>query len=142
LKGTLVVGFVQGLIGGIMFAAFGIGAPVLWGVVMALLSIIPAVGPAVVWLPAAIILIANGNVWQGVAMIVIGSLVIGLADNLLRPLLVGRDTRLPDYLILLSTLGGLTAFGISGVVIGPIIAAFFLSVWEMAEQEYADQDST
>jgi predicted PurR-regulated permease PerM len=142
LKGTLVVGFVQGLIGGIMFAAFGIGAPVLWGVVMALLSIIPAVGPAVVWLPAAVILIANGDVWQGVAMIAIGSLVIGLADNLLRPLLVGRDTRLPDYLILLSTLGGLTAFGISGVVIGPIIAAFFLSVWEMAEQEYADQDST
>jgi predicted PurR-regulated permease PerM len=141
LKGTLVVGFVQGSIGGIMFAIFGIGAPVLWGVVMALLSIIPAVGPAIVWLPAAIILIANGSLWQGITMIAVGSLVIGLADNLLRPLLVGRDTRLPDYLILLSTLGGLTAFGISGIVIGPIIAAFFLSVWEMAEEEYADPDA-
>jgi len=140
LKGTLVVGFVQGAIGGIMFAFFGIGAPVLWGVVMGLFSIIPAVGPAVVWLPAAIMLIANGSLWQGIAVIVIGSLVIGLADNVLRPLLVGRDTRLPDYLILLSTLGGLTAFGISGVVIGPIIAAFFLSIWEMAEEEYADTD--
>lgn len=142
LKGTLVVGFVQGLIGGIMFAMFGIGAPVLWGVVMALLSIIPAVGPAIVWLPAAIILIANGSIWQGITMIAVGSLVIGLADNVLRPLLVGRDTRLPDYLILLSTLGGLTAFGISGIVIGPIIAAFFLSVWEMAEEEYADRNSS
>jgi predicted PurR-regulated permease PerM len=140
LKGTLVVGFVQGLIGGIMFAFFGIGAPVLWGVIMALLSIIPAVGPAVIWLPAAIILIANGSIWQGIAMIVIGSVVIGLADNFLRPLLVGRDTRLPDYLILLSTLGGLTAFGISGIVIGPVIAAFFLSIWEMAEEEYADKE--
>jgi predicted PurR-regulated permease PerM len=108
---------------------------------MALLSIIPAVGPAIVWLPAAIILIANGSLWQGITMIAVGSLVIGLADNLLRPLLVGRDTRLPDYLILLSTLGGLTAFGISGIVIGPIIAAFFLSVWEMAEEEYADPDA-
>jgi predicted PurR-regulated permease PerM len=137
IKGTLVVGIVQGLIGGIMFAVFGIGTPVLWGVVMALFSIIPAVGPAFIWLPAAVILIANQHIWQGIVMILIGSLVIGLVDNLLRPLLVGRDTRMPDYLILLSTLGGLTAFGISGVVIGPIIAAFFLSVWEMAEEEYA-----
>lgn len=142
LKGTLVVGFVQGLMGGILFAMFGIGAPVLWGVVMALLSIIPALGPAIVWLPAAIILIANGSIWQGITIIAVGSVVIGLADNVLRPLLVGRDTRLPDYLILLSTLGGLTAFGISGIVIGPIIAAFFLSVWEMAEEEYADQDAS
>lgn len=138
LKGTLVVGIVQGAIGGIMFAILGIGAPVLWGVVMALLSIIPAVGPAVVWIPAAIILIVNGQYWQGGALIVVGSLVIGLVDNFLRPLLVGRDTKMPDYLILLSTLGGLTAFGIAGVVIGPIIAAFFLSVWEMAKDEYGD----
>jgi predicted PurR-regulated permease PerM len=142
LKGTLVVGFVQGLMGGILFALFGIGAPILWGVVMALLSIIPALGPAIVWLPAAIILIAKGSIWQGITIIAVGSVVIGLADNVLRPLLVGRDTRLPDYLILLSTLGGLTAFGISGIVIGPIIAAFFLSVWEMAEEEYADQDAS
>ena len=71
-------------------------------------------------------------------LILIGSLIIGLVDNLLRPILVGRDTQMPDYLILLSTLGGLTAFGISGVVIGPIIAAFFLSIWEMAEEEYAN----
>jgi predicted PurR-regulated permease PerM len=127
---------VQGAIGGIAFAVLGIGAPVLWGVVMALLSIIPAVGPALVWVPAAIIMIASGRIVAGVALIVIGSVVIGLADNLLRPILVGRDTKMPDYLILLSTLGGLTAFGLAGIVIGPIIAAFFLSVWRMAEEEY------
>ncbi|HUF71456.1 MAG TPA: AI-2E family transporter [Gammaproteobacteria bacterium] len=142
IKGTIVVGIVQGAIGGILFAALGIGAPVLWGVVMAFLSIIPAVGPGLIWLPAAIILIVNGSIWSGIIMIVVGSLVIGLVDNVLRPVLVGRDTRMPDYLILLSTLGGLTAFGISGIVIGPIIAAFFLSVWEMAEDEYVDSGET
>lgn len=142
IKGTLVVGIVQGAIGGIAFAILGIGAPVLWGVVMTIFSIIPAIGPALIWLPAAIILIANGSVVSGVILILIGVVVIGLADNLLRPLLVGRDTRMPDYLILLSTLGGLTAFGISGFVIGPIIAAFFLSVWEMAEAEYANDGPT
>jgi predicted PurR-regulated permease PerM len=138
IKGTLVVGIVQGTIGGILFAILGITGPVLWGVVMALFSIIPAVGPAVIWLPAAIILIVNGSIISGIVLIVVGAVVIGLADNMLRPLLVGRDTKMPDYLILLSTLGGLTAFGIAGVVIGPIIAAFFLSIWEMAEAEYAD----
>jgi predicted PurR-regulated permease PerM len=137
IKGTLVVGVVQGTIGGITFSILGIGAPVLWGVVMTLLSIIPAVGPAFVWLPAAVVLIANGRVAAGIGLILVGVLIIGLVDNVLRPLLVGRDTRMPDYLILLSTLGGLAAFGLAGIVIGPIIAAFFLSIWEMAETEFA-----
>jgi predicted PurR-regulated permease PerM len=137
IKGSLVVGIVQGTIGGLMFWMLGIEAPVLWGVIMALLSIIPAVGPAIVWLPAAVILIVNGRVLAGIFLIAAGALIIGLADNVLRPLLVGRDTRMPDYLILLSTLGGLTAFGIAGIVVGPIIAAFFLSIWEMARDEYA-----
>jgi predicted PurR-regulated permease PerM len=141
IKGSLVVGIVQGFIGGVLFAAVGLHSPVLWGVVMALLSIIPAVGPALVWVPAAIILIVQGQIWPGITVIAVGSLVIGLADNLLRPILVGRDTRLPDYLILLSTLGGLMAFGLAGIVIGPIIAALFLSIWEMAEEEYADPEA-
>jgi predicted PurR-regulated permease PerM len=140
IKGTLVVGIVQGAIGGTAFAVLGIGAPILWGVVMALLSILPAVGTALVWLPAAIILIVSGQIFGGIALIFVGVFVIGLVDNLLRPLLVGRDTRLPDYLILLATLGGLAAFGLAGIIIGPIIAAFFLSVWQMAEQEF-DQDT-
>lgn len=137
IKGTLVVGVVQGAIGGIAFGLLGIRAPVLWGLVMTLLSIVPAVGPALVWLPAAIVLIVNGQLVAGGVLVVVGVLIIGLADNLLRPLLVGRDTRMPDYLILLSTLGGLVAFGLAGVVIGPVIAAFFLTVWEMAGEEFA-----
>jgi len=137
IKGTLVIGIVQGTIGAIAFAFLGIGAPVLWGVVMALLSIIPAVGPAFVWIPAAVILAVNDRYAAAIVLVIVGALIISLVDNLLRPILVGRDTRMPDYLVLLSTLGGLTAFGLAGVVIGPIIAALFLSIWEMASQEFA-----
>jgi predicted PurR-regulated permease PerM len=139
IKGTLVVGLVQGVIGAIAFAVLGVGAPVLWGVVIALLSILPAVGTALVWLPAAIFLVANQRLVAGIALIVVGVFGIGLVDNLLRPLLVGRDTRLPDYLILLATLGGLAGFGLAGIIIGPIIAALFLSVWEMAQQEFGPE---
>ena len=137
IKGTLVVGIVQGTIGGVAFAVLGISAPVLWGTVMALLSILPAVGTALVWLPAAIVLIVSGQVFGGIVLILIGVFVIGLVDNLLRPVLVGRDTQLPDYVILLSTLGGLAGFGLAGIVIGPTIAAFFLSVWQMAQEEFS-----
>ena len=136
IKGTLVVGIVQGTIGGIAFAVLGINAPVLWGTIMALLSILPVVGTALVWLPAAVFLILTGQIFGGIALILVGVFVIGLVDNLLRPVLVGRDTQLPDYVILLSTLGGLAAFGLAGIVIGPTIAAFFLSIWQMAEQEF------
>lgn len=139
IKGTFVIAVIQGAIGGAAFAVLGIGAPVLWGVVMALLSIVPAVGPALVWVPAAIMLIAGGNLVGGIVLVAVGVFIIGLIDNLLRPILVGRDTRMPDYLILLSTLGGLAAFGLAGVVIGPIIAAFFLSVWAMAAEEFEEE---
>lgn len=141
IKGTLVIGVVQGAIGGITFAVLGIQAPVLWAVVMALLSIIPALGPAIVWLPASLFLMFDGRLGAGIALFVVGAVVISLVDNLLRPVLVGRDTKMPDYLILLSTLGGLTAFGLAGVVIGPIIAAFLLSVWAMAAEEFAALES-
>lgn len=139
LKGTLVVGVVQGTLGGLLFWALGLPTPVFWGVVMAVLSFLPAVGSGLVWGPAAVILMATGQVWRGVVLVVAGILVIGLVDNILRPLLVGRDTRMPDFLILVSTLGGLTIFGISGFVIGPIVAAFFLAVWDMFGQEYGDE---
>jgi predicted PurR-regulated permease PerM len=141
IKGTLVVGIVQGLLGGLAFWVLGIGAPVLWGVVMGLLSIVPAVGPALVWGPAAVILLVNGEWFAGIGLIVFGAIVIGLADNVLRPMLVGRDTKLPDYLILLSTLGGLAGFGLAGIVIGPIIAALFLTLWQMAQQEFSPAET-
>jgi predicted PurR-regulated permease PerM len=135
IKGTLVVGVVQGAIGGVAFWALGIPAPVFWGAVMAVLALLPAVGPAVVWLPAAIVLFVLGHWVKGLVLVGIGVLVIGLVDNLLRPILVGRDVGMPDYLVLLATLGGLAVFGVSGFVIGPIIAAFFLTVWEMFAEE-------
>ncbi len=138
MKGTLVVAVVQGAIGGVLFAAVGIDAAVFWGVVMGLLSLLPAIGPPLVWIPAAVILIATGSVGRGIVVIVVGSVVIGLVDNLLRPILVGRDTKMPDYLVLLSTLGGLAVFGLAGVVAGPLIAALFLVVWEMMAEEYGE----
>jgi predicted PurR-regulated permease PerM len=140
IKGTLVIGLVQGTLGGIAFWVLGVSAPVLWGAVMALMSILPAIGPAIVWVPAAVVLLVNGRIGAGIALIAIGVFVISLVDNLLRPILVGRDTRMPDYLVLLSTLGGLAAFGLAGIVIGPIIAAFFLSCWHMASEEFGENE--
>lgn len=139
VKGTLIIGVLQGVVGGVLFWIVGIPAPVLWGAVMGALSIIPAVGSFVIWGPAGIILLATGQLWQGILVLVIGSVVISLIDNILRPPLVGKDTQMPDAVILLSTLGGLSLFGISGFVIGPIIAAFFLSFWGMFEEEYSKE---
>ena len=140
IKGTLVIALIQGAFGGLIFWILGINAAILWGVVMALLSLLPALGSALIWGPAALIFFANGAVVKGLILIGVGSLIIGLVDNVLRPMLVGRDTRMPDYVVLLATLGGLTAFGMSGLVIGPIIAALCLTVWEMFEQEHRNQD--
>jgi len=129
IKGGVVVALVQGALGGLIFWLLGIHAAVLWGVLMTFLSLLPAVGAGLVWLPVAIWLLATGAVWQGIVLIAFGVLVIGLVDNLARPILVGKDTRLPDYLILISTVGGLAIFGINGFVIGPLIAAMFVAVW-------------
>jgi predicted PurR-regulated permease PerM len=139
IKGTLVVGVVQGAIGAVLFWALGIPAPVFWGTLMAVFSVLPAVGPGLVWLPAAVILLGMGQIVKGIILMAAGILVIGLVDNVLRPILVGRDTQMPDYLVLLATLGGLAVFGVSGFVIGPVLAAFFLVVWEMFAQEYAER---
>lgn len=141
LKGTLVIGIVQGGIGGLIFWALGIDGAVLWGVVMGFLSLLPAVGAALVWIPAAVILIFVGETLKGILLLILGTILIGLADNVLRPVLVGRDTQMPDYLILVSTLGGITLFGLSGVIIGPVLASLFLAVWAMFIEEYADAAS-
>jgi predicted PurR-regulated permease PerM len=130
-KGNLLMAAVQGALGGLIFWLLGIHAPVLWAVVMALCSLLPAVGAAIVWFPVAIYFLATGAVWQGVVLLAYGTFVMGLVDNLLRPLLVGKETEMPDYLVLISTLGGIAAFGLSGFVIGPLVAALFIAIWDI-----------
>lgn len=131
IKGSLVVAIVQGLIGGIIFWALGIPGALLWGVLMGCFSLIPAVGTGLIWAPVALYLLATGAVVKGVILIACGLFVIGLVDNLLRPILVGRDTRIPDYVVLITTLGGIDMFGFNGIVIGPVIAALFIATWNI-----------
>lgn len=131
VKGGIFVAILQGMLGGLIFWFLGIHAPLLWGVIMAFLSLLPAIGASLVWLPVAIYLLATGALWQGLALIAFGALVMGLADNFLRPALVGKDTRLPSYIVLISTLGGLQIFGLNGLIMGPAIAAMFMVVWEI-----------
>ncbi|GAB3029459.1 AI-2E family transporter [Bowmanella dokdonensis] len=136
IKGNLVVAAVQGFLGGLIFWFLGLPSPLLWGVVMTLLSLVPVVGAAIIWAPVALYLLASGSWTDGIILIAFGAGVIGLVDNLLRPVLVGRDTALPDYLVLLSTLGGFAMFGMSGFVMGPLVAALFLSFWEIFIREF------
>jgi len=136
VKGNLLVAMVQGALGGIIFWILGLPAALLWGVVMTVLSLIPAIGASLVWLPAALYLYATGDWIAATVLIVYGFVVIGLADNLLRPILVGRDTKLPDWMVLLSTLGGLTLFGINGFVVGPLIAVLFIAFWQIFSKEF------
>ncbi|RTZ47478.1 AI-2E family transporter [Candidimonas sp. SYP-B2681] len=131
VKGNIVVAFTQGALGGFMFWFLGIEGALLWGVLMAFLSLLPAVGAALIWVPVAIYFLVTGATWEGVTLTVFGVLVIGLVDNVLRPLLVGKDTKIPDYVILISTLGGLAVFGLNGFVIGPLVAALFIACWDL-----------
>ncbi|MDK3023455.1 AI-2E family transporter [Cupriavidus taiwanensis] len=140
VKGNVVVAVVQGVLGGLAFLLLGINGALLWGTLMAFLSLLPAVGAALVWGPAAIYFLLAGPVWKGIALIAIGTLVIGAVDNVLRPILVGKDTKLPDWVVLISTLGGMSVFGINGFVIGPLIAALFISCWDISVIE--DRDDT
>jgi predicted PurR-regulated permease PerM len=127
IKGNVLIAIVQGLLGGLMFWFLDIHAAALWGVVMALLSLLPAVGTALVWLPVAIYLLLTGATWQGLVLLAYGALIISSVDNILRPIVVGKDTRMPDDVVLISTVGGLVVFGPNGFVIGPIIAAVFIA---------------
>lgn len=131
VKGNIVVAATQGLLGGIIFWLLGIEGALLWGVLMGFLSLLPAVGAALIWFPIAVFFLLTGAIWKGTILILFCVLVIGLVDNLMRPLLVGKDTKMPDYVILISTLGGLTLFGLNGFVIGPLIAALFMACWDL-----------
>ena len=129
VKGNLLVAVTQGALGGLIFWVLDIPSVLLWAVLMAFLSLLPAVGAGIVWAPVAAFFLLSGAIWQGVVLTLFGIFVIGLVDNLLRPILVGKDTKMPDYMILISTLGGLAVFGLNGFVIGPLIAALFMSSW-------------
>ena len=129
IKGTLVIGIVQGVLAGLSFWAGGIPLAVFWGTIMAVLSIIPGVGAAIVWIPGVVYLLIAGKIVSAIGVALWCAIVVGTADNFMRPALVGRDTKMPDLLILLSTLGGLVMFGAVGIVLGPVIAALFMTVW-------------
>lgn len=131
LKGDLVVAVVQGILGGLIFWGLGIGTPILWGALMAVLSLLPVVGTGLVWVPTAIYLLLTGSLWKGVVLLALGTLVISTVDNVLRPVLVGTDVKMPSYVVLLSSLGGIAIFGVNGFVIGPLLAVLFLTAWEM-----------
>ena len=136
IKGTLLIALTQGVLGGITLWAFGFSSPILWGVVMILLSIIPMVGAWLILYPAAIVLIITGSLLQGIAMILIASLVISNIDNLLRPRLVGRDTGMHDLMTFFSTLGGIGLFGVTGFIIGPVIAVLLLTILDIYSEEF------
>jgi predicted PurR-regulated permease PerM len=143
VKGSLVVAVLQGAIGGIVFALLGIDGALLWGVTMAFFSLLPAIGSGIVWVPVALYLLVSGAIADGLILTFCGVFVIGMVDNVVRPILVGRDTKMPDYLIFITTLGGLSLFGFNGLVIGPVIAAMFLTVWQIytrMDGETASQD--
>jgi predicted PurR-regulated permease PerM len=131
VKGNLVVAAIQGALGGIAFWFLGVSGALLWAVLMAFLSLLPSIGAALVWLPVAVYFFLTGALWQGLALVAYGLLVIGLVDNLLRPILVGKDTRIPDYVVMITTVGGMAVFGINGFVLGPTIAAMFIAVWHI-----------
>ncbi|UYZ83252.1 AI-2E family transporter [Entomomonas sp. E2T0] len=142
VKGNIIVACIQGALGGIAFWFYGIQGAILWGTIMAVLSLLPAVGASLVWGPVAIYFLVTGMIWQGVSLIVFGAVVIGMIDNVLRPILVGKDTKLPDWLILLSTLGGISVFGINGFVLGPLVAAMFITVWAILTERRLQLEDT
>ncbi|MDP9898017.1 AI-2E family transporter [Variovorax ginsengisoli] len=131
IKGNVAVAVAQGTIGGLAFWFLGVQGALLWAVLMAFLSLLPAVGAAIIWGPVAIYFLATGQWVQGGVLIFVGVFVIGLVDNILRPLLVGKDTQMPDYIVLMSTIGGMAIFGINGFVLGPVIAALFMAAWSL-----------
>jgi len=138
IKGTIIIGVIQGSMGGIIFAIFGVGSSVFWGTLMVILSIIPGIGAALVWVPAVVIKMLTGHIGPGIGILA-GGMVISVSDNFLRPLLIGKDTKMHALLILFSTLGGIALFGIVGFILGPILAAVFLTVTDIYASVYREE---
>lgn len=131
VKGNVIIAIIQGCIGGVTFWGLGVEAALLWGAMMSFLSLLPAIGAALVWIPVVIYFFAVGAFLKAAILAFVGIVVIGLVDNLLRPPLVGKDTKMPDYVVLTATIGGMSLFGINGFVIGPLIAALFMATWAL-----------
>lgn len=131
IKGSLVVAIVQGTTGGLIFWALGLPGALLWGVAMGFFSLFPAIGTGLIWVPVTIYLLATGAIWQGIVLGACGFLIISSVDNIIRPILVGRDARMPDYVVLIATLGGFELMGFNGFVVGPVIAALFMAAWSI-----------
>ncbi len=134
LKVTLIIGGIQGILGGLIFFLTGVKGALTWGTMMVFTSIVPAIGCSLVWAPAGIVMIIMGHFWEGMIILAFGVIVISHVDALLRPLLLGHDVQMHTLLIFLSTLGGLALFGISGFVIGPVITSLVQTFWEMHDE--------
>jgi predicted PurR-regulated permease PerM len=131
IKGSVIVALLQGAIGGVVFWSLGIDGALLWSVAMGIFSLLPAVGTGLIWVPVTLYLFASGQIWQAVKLSLCGFFIIGSVDNIVRPILIGHDTRMPDYVVLIATLGGFELMGANGFVIGPVIAALFITVWQI-----------
>lgn len=136
LKGTLVIALIQGSLTGLVLWALGVPSSALLGVIATFFSLIPMLGPVIVWAPVAIILLLVGQIWQGVVLIIIGTVVINLIDNILRPKLVGEDSGLHPLLVFISTFGGLMLFGLIGFLVGPVIIAMFIAILHIYQTEF------
>lgn len=129
VKGDILVAMLQGALGGLGFWVLGIQATILWTVLMSFLALLPLFGATLVWLPFAIYFLATGEILKGSGLLVYGVIVVGLVDNFARPILIGQATKMPEFVVLLSTLGGIATFGLAGFITGPVIAAMFIAVW-------------
>ncbi len=140
IKGTGVVALVQGALGTVTLMIAGVPSALLFGVVMAIFALVPVIGSGAVWLPAALWLLVSGDTWQGLFVLITGFFVISSADNVLRPILVGRDTGIPDWIILITTLGGISLVGFSGIVLGPLVAGLFLASWSILREQREEDE--
>lgn len=136
LKVTLIIGGIQGILGGAVFFITGVEGALIWGLLMILMAIVPLVGCSLIWAPAGIMMLLAGHLWEGILILLVGVLLISTVDNLLRPILLGNDVEMHPLLIFLSTLGGIMLFGFSGFVIGPVVTSLLIAIWEIYEEFY------
>jgi predicted PurR-regulated permease PerM len=127
--GLLITAITQGVLAGIGYWVVGLGAPVLLGALTGILSIVPLVGTAIVWVPVGIYLISTGLVWKGIVMLTWGAVLVHPADQILRPILIGHATHVPFLIVLFGALGGLSAFGLIGLFTGPVVLAIAMAIW-------------